>query len=358
MSISGVPVPDIKWASMAPEGDLGVDQAVIYMFTFATPGKAMGSLYNVTNHLDPNFSIVGRSAQRPRADVGGYATGVPYLSDRPTDGRNRKAEYLQGTNGQVKITVSTRSTDQKTINSAQLAFIDNKEFDRPRLLSIQTVNSLIVQGATRRFDQTKNKFVGPRGELDHKKAILDRFKLLGVVSNNDVDTGAIHYVRPPRTFTLVTWGDCHVLDYWSNRKNILRRYDECYLVLRRVKITSSYTFQDDLTVGRLDIPKEMHVPVEKDTYYWQWVPVSCRRGSLPADLLKNEWEDKNGTVRHEIGSYLRVGHVHEYADIAPHKEYRIRDETSVARDVAYLHRNGRVRPFQFYLHLNDDTNLV
>jgi hypothetical protein len=322
----------------------------------------MSGLYNFTRNLDPNFNIVSRGAQRPRVDARGFATGQPTLSDRPTDGRNRLANYMSGTNGQVKITVSTRTTDQKKINSAQLAFIDNRDFDRPRLLSLQSVNALIVQESTRRFEG--NNFVGKKGELDNKRAILDRFKLIGVVSNNDTDTDALTYgkatpfPRNPRTFTIVTWGDCHLLNYWSNSKVNLRRYDECYLVLKRVRVDRGYTFQDDITVNRPNVPMESSRPIEYGEYYWQWVPYSCRRGSLPAELLVNKTPSRNGEQKFEVGSYIRVGHVHEYGDVGNHKAYGMRDRHSVARDVSFLHQNGRVRPFQFYLHLDDETRLT
>lgn len=330
----------------------------------------MSGLYNFTQSLDPSFNIVNPGPNRPTANVGsGYPGGSTNMSTAPMNPGSANKAFMQATNGQVKITVSTRTTDQKKINSAQLCFIDNTNFDRPTLHGLQEVNRRIVERSTP-SRLPSGKFASDMGPMDDKKTILDTFKLLGVVSNNDVDNDAISYnntmafQRGPRTFTIVTWGDAFLLDYWSHRGNTLRRYDECYLVLKRVKIDKSHSYQTDLTCNNHDIPTPFNVDIDYSRKYWQWVPFTCKRGSIPLDqILKKEkkYDPKTKTLVEEdveIGSYLRIGHVHEYADIGHHVRYKKRDEYSVSRDVTYLHRNGKVRPFQFYLHLDDECRLV
>jgi hypothetical protein len=327
--------------------------------------ERMSGLYNFTQSLDPSFNIMTRGFPAPTPNVGGgYPGGRPNMSSNPMNpGRANKA-FMQGTNGSVKITVTSRNTDPKRINSAMLAFIDNSDFDRPTLMSLQQVNKFIVQHSTPQLRATGGVATFAKDRMfDTKKEIMDRFKLLGVVSNNDVDTdervfnGYNSYNRAPRTFTIVTWGDSFLLNYWSNRSNTVRPYDDCYLVLKRVFLKKSDSFQTDVTQRMKGAAEPMETPIDYDVPYWQWIPVSCK-GILPSKHLVNEYEDKDGVKQFEIGSYLRVGKIHEYGDIGSHNLYSSRDENSVSRDIAHLHENGKVRPFQFYLHLDDETRLV
>lgn len=325
----------------------------------------MSGLYNFTQNLDPNFNIMAAGFQAPTANVGGgYPGGQTNMTPQALNPGGANKAYMQGTNGQVKITVSTRTTDQKRINSAQLCFIDNTKFNAPVLHGLQEVNRQIVALSTPKFNENTGKFEKAMGPLDDKKMITDKFKLLGVVSNNDADTDVLSYKscmsydRGPRTFTIVTWGDAFLLNYWSTSKQILRKYDDCYLVLKKVKIDKGHTFQTDLTQSRHDIPIPFETKVDFSRHYWQWVPVSAR-GTLPKDELVNKWtEPVSGKERVEVGTYLRVGKVHEYGDVGHHKNFANRDEYSVSRDVTYLHGNARIRPFQFYLHLDDETRLT
>lgn len=302
-----------------------------------------------------NFSIV-QGAQRPRADFAdNYPGGTTYLTDRQLNEPSLNKSIGVGTNGRVLISINTRTTDQRLINSAQLAFIDNSQFDNPRLMSLQTVNRLLITEGTPQFITSSGKFSQEPGPMYHKKNVLERFKLMGVVVTKERHGDpAMPMLRGSRGVTLVTWGDAFVLNYWSNKKNVLRPYDSCFLVLRRVKYNKgTYTFQDDLSVARTEIPTPMGVPIDENRWYWQWVPWSCRDNAMDPAQLVNEWDGN-----YELGSYLRVGKVHEYGDIGNHSMYGNRDETAVARDVAHLHMNGRARPFQFYLHLDDDTKLI
>lgn len=323
----------------------------------------MSGLYNFTQNLDPSFNIMARGFPAPTPNVGGgYPGGTPNMSPNPMNPGVANKAFMQGTNGNIKITVTSRNTDPKRINSAMLAFIDNTDFDKPRLLSLQQVNRLIVKESTPRYNADTKTFEKTR-KFDTVKEIVDKFKLLGVVSNNDVDTqervfnGYNSYNRAPRTFTIVTWGDTFLLNYWSNRNNTVRPYDDCYLVLKRVKMTESDYFQTDVTVLNKDLPENFPIKIDYSVHYWQWVPVSCK-GGLPSRHLENKYEDQNGQKRFELGSYLRVGKIHEYGDVGGHSLYSSRDENSVSRNVAYLHQRGKVRPFQFYLHLDDETKLV
>lgn len=317
-------------------------------------------MYNSINNLNSTFdSVVVPGAPEPRVDMAGYPGGQPYLSSNPMNPGNTNKNYLQTTNGQVKISVSTRTTDQRKINSSQLCFVDNNKFDQPKLMSLQAVNKMIVEYSSPLF--SNGTFLTKMGDMDKKENIINRFKLLGVVSNNDSDD-VLRYRYPnernPRTFTVVTWGDCFILNYWSNNKHkILRPYDECYLVLKRVQLTNGHSYQTDLTVGRLDIPEPFDRPIDMSKKYWQWVPYSCK-GGIPSAQLLNTHENYKKKKTTDLGSYIRIGKVHEYADVGRFKDYEVRDEYSVSRDVAYLHRNGRVRPLQFYLHMDDETRMI
>ncbi len=332
----------------------------------------MSGLYNFMQNLDPNFNIMAAGFKGPTANVGGgYPGGQTNMTPQPMNPGGANKAMGQGTNGQVKITVSTRTTDQKKINSGQLCFIDTTNFNNPVLYGLQEVNRLIVQGSTPRVvkeDINGITFDNKMGPMDDKKKIVDTFKLLGVVSNNDVDTDVLSYKntmsydRGPRTFTIVTWGDSFLLNYWSNKEQILRPYDDCFLVLKKVDISGpEYSFQSDLTQSRHDIPTHFDRPIDYSRSYWQWVPISTR-GEYPKNHIVNEFTQKsnkgNNIKQVELGTYLRVGKVHEYADVGNHKNYSKRSMFSVSRDVTYLHGSGKVRPFQFYLHLDDETKLI
>lgn len=316
-------------------------------------------------YIDPNFSNLYPASRRIRSNMEGYPGGSPYMTSSPLK-ENINKSYMQMTNGQVKITISTRTTDQRKINAGQLAFIDNKNFDKPRLLSLQSLNKLLVEEATGDYITTpRGKTVLKAGDMYYKHKILERFSLLGVVATNDTELeDRIPYERGPRTFTVVTWGSAFILNYWSsNAKNLNRYVDKCYLVLKRVKIDENYhTFQDDLTVQSHDVPSPFSKPINHKLYYWQVVPYHTRDNAIPPSAFTSTYSEKDENRRTvekvAVGTYWRIGQTHEYADIGLPTLYGNRNEYSVSRDVTYLHNKGKARPMQFYLHLDDDTKLI
>lgn len=287
--------------------------------------------------------------------MGGYPGGVPYLTDSPLR-ENINKSILQETNGSVKINVSTRTTDQSKINAHQLAFIDNKDFDRPKLLSIQSLNKYIVENSTRAFDG--KKFFGDVGEFDDKTKIMNRFKLLGAIITNDSgNPSGMSIERGSRNFVVATWGSVHLLDYWSTNRRTLNRYDKCYLIMKRVKLNKEHSFQTDLSASRHDIPENFSRPIDYSQWYWQIVPYHTRDGAIDPSVFTVTY-DKDGVSFVDVGTYWRIGHVHEYATIGTQSLFQMRNEYSVSRDVSYLHKNGKVRPLQMYMHLDDETKLI
>jgi len=327
------------------------------------------SLYNYSSSLDPNFNPFPQGSSAPSSAVdGSFPGGSPFLTPTMQNPNGFNQGYMQETNGQVKISLNTRTTDQKYLNSAQLAFVDSENIgnkNNHRLLSLQAVNKLIVEGSTPMPNQTN------MGPLNTKKAIMARFKCLGVVVNTDTDNSTRNYndatSRLARSFTVVTWGDSFVHDYWSNNSNRLYPYDDCFLVLKRVRLNESDGFQTNLTVSAADSnecfvdSKQHSLQVNFNYHYWQFVPYSCRQGCLPSKKLINEYScEINGETKnyYELGTYIRIGRVHEYADIAKKSFFEGRDEYSVSRDVYHMHYNGQARPLQFYLKIDDESKLI
>lgn len=286
--------------------------------------------------------------------MGGYPGGLPYMTPNPLT-ENINKSYMQMTNGSVKISVNTRTSDQNKINAHQLAFIDNKEFDRPKLMSIPALNKFIVENSTMAFDG--KKFTGLPGEYDDKNKILNRFSLLGAIITNESNSDD-YISRGARSFVVATWGSIHLLDYWSHNTKTLNRYDKCYLIMKRVKLDKDVAFQTDLTVTRHDIPESFSRPINFDQWYWQIVPYHTRDASISSTVFTTKYENDQGVVVVDVGTYWRIGHVHEYASIGSHSLFQMRDEFSVSRDISYLHKNGKVRPMQMYLHLDDETKLI
>ena len=341
------------------------------------------SLFNYSSSLDRNFNPFPEGSSAITSEINGsFPGGVPFMTPNVQNPSGFNQGYMQATNGQVKITLNTRTTDQKYLNSAQLAFVDSEDVDsnrrNHRLLSLQAVNKLIVEGSTPGYDSIQDRFYENMGKLDSKKEIMARFKCIGVVVNTDVDNSNRNFYsnvptsRLARSFTIVTWGDAFVHDYWSHNENVLYHYDDCFLVLKKVKLKESDGFQTNLTVSAADThegfqdSRNKPLRVDFNRYYWQFVPFSCRQGCLPFKQLENDYEEtitggvgnKTKVKRHELGTYIRIGRVHEYADIEKKSLYESRNEFSVSRDVVHMHNNGKARPLQFYLRMDDESKLI
>lgn len=281
------------------------------------------------------------------------------------------------TNVAIKATVKTRTRDQRLINQHQLAFMYVKDFDKPVLLSLQQVNQILAGGDPHGVKETtgKNFFSGakPDPKTWTKGDIKERFKLFGAVVNRDTDLDeTVAKERMGRTFTMTVRGDCHILDYWSHNNNRLKRYDTCYFVLKKIWIGPEHKYQVHLNARQ----HNTGFAASSGHYAWQIIPVSVRDRVIDTSAYTSEiWkvtkqagrtkktEDvppgtPGATPEYVIGSYWRIGNVHEYASIADPGCMKKRDEYSVSRDISYLHDNGMIRPFQFYLDIDDDTRYV
>jgi len=258
------------------------------------------------------------------ADGAGYPGGVRDPTDRVLQEPGINKQFSKETNDTVKISVHTRTRDQLQINGGQLAFIDNGTFDKPRLLSVQQLNEFLLKN---------------RGLAKHE--IKDRFKLLGAVVNRDVDAPAANREGIARTFTIATRGDVTILDYWSHEGARLRRYDMCYFVLKKVLITPDWRTQTTITTETTSAPPREAVGER----VWQVVPYHVKDRCIRPEAY---------TAHGVVGTYWRVGLVHEYAAIAAAPQRR--SETDVARDITFI--SGRSRPMQFYLWLDDGTKLT
>ena len=331
-------------------------------------------MYNYPSTLNASFDIRGPDASYPRSDLGGYPGGGP-MTDRWSNPSGINRQFMENTNVSVKATVRTRTRDQRQINQHQLAFIYTKDYDRPVLLSLVQLNQILAGGDPMTKSVQDRTFFnhGTRGtvasKLDNpmkwtKEYIKEHFKLFGAVVNRDVDTDMTSQTeRIGRTFTVCVRGDCHVLDYWSHKGNKLRRYDQCYFVLKKVWLDEKTTFQNSLTARLHGTGSNM---IGKPGYYWQVFPYNVKDSAISPEAYttnvkhtkKRANGDKVTSIVPCVGSYWRVGYTHEYATIDPMPVYDKRHEHSVARDVSYLVDNGAVRPMQFYLHFDDDTKLI
>jgi hypothetical protein len=112
-------------------------------------------------------------------------------------------------------------------------------------------------------------------------------------------------------------------------------------------------------------------PNKTGLYCWQFIPYHTTDRAIDPDVYTSHLYQVNGKfvqpsmLKGEnaetvsvIGSYIRVGFVHEYASIGNAAQFERRNELSVSRDITYLISNGAIRPLQFYLWLDDQTKLV
>lgn len=336
------------------------------------------SAYNYSNTMNPNFDITAPPTQLRRAAGGMPINSGGPMTDRLMNPSGYNKAFMQETNVSVKATVKTRTTDQRTINQHQLAFIYNKQFDKPLLLNLQQMNQLLAGGDPLKEEDYKRIFGTDDPATWSKEYIKNNFKLIGTVVNRDTDLDRRTAIdRVPRAFTMCVRGDCHVLDYWSNKHRTLKKYDICYLILKKVWISDDHRYQPDMG---LRVHNLGHVPTKTGNgrYCWQYVPyhttdrsvrpevyksITCvkhhkRFGEVPVEATEVNMKSPNVEKIEEIGSYLRVGFTHEYASIGNSAMFDKRDELSVSRDITYLVDSGMVRPLQFYLWLDDETKMV
>ena len=329
-------------------------------------------MYNYTNFSNAsNFDIREPAQKLQNAGVQNGTLGGP-LTDRPVMGTNGiNKGFASETNVSIKATVRTRTRDQQYINQHQLAFIYTKKHDNPILLSIQQINLLLAGGDPDNEINNRKNF-GDHLQTWSKEKIQKHFKLFGAVVNRDVDTN-IEYPKErfSRAFTVCVRGDCHILDYWSTNNNRLKKYDSCYLILKKVWIGQNTSYQTNLSARHHNTGKTaLNMPIE-GRYCWQIVPFSTRDRSLtPEEYTSTIYRTTgnrskpvkpgtpNAVPSEIIGTYWRVGYTHEYASIGGPSMFSKRNEFSVSRDISYLNDNGAVRPMQFYLYLDDDSKMV
>jgi hypothetical protein len=306
-----------------------------------------------------------------------YPGGVPYLTDRYLSDKEVNKAPGRRTNGSVRTTVHTRTRDQNYINVDQFAWMDVRKFDHPILLNLQTMNWLLVNdlgdsnGSGKILNGGNDKLLEKyaiNGDLNsvrtqaEKCYIMDNFKLYGVVVNRDTDNNeSIPMTRIARTFTCTVKNVCHVGDYFSTSKRTLKRYDSCYFVLKKIKITGDMRWENILTsMGNNRKLTKSTPTLAINKYKWQIIPYHNSDNVLPMDRIKwvESQEEYNRGDPIEITSYnggmWRLGKIHEYADICTPSTFTKRfNETVVARDLSELHGRGRITPIHFYLKIEE-----
>lgn len=341
----------------------------------------MSGLYNHTNRLSADFVTMVPPSKVLRTDMGPYPGGTPYLTDNIVQSSSINMTSGNNTNGVIHTTINTRTKDQKLINSHQMAFYDARDELKPVLRSLQSVNNILANSReyqVSEFDQANARHIKKSNYYDSikgvtnvtKSRIMDQFQFLGIVTNNDTDTKMDKYKgRLPRSFTVTTWGATHVLDYWSNEDKILNGYSHCFLILKQVKVYRDnkiamknkaynyqpYKFQENLNTFTRDSGESVEfLPGEKYKYIWQFVPFF----NNDSEIETKDYTFTNSDGELEIGSYIYVGYVHEYPVISNTDVLRKRNETSVARDVVYLHENAVVKPMQFFVLKDNRSRLI
>lgn len=302
-------------------------------------------------------------------DMGPYPGGMPGITPNYLN-NDRRINKTVGwrTNGSIRTTIQTRTRDQNFINVNQFAFIDTRVHDRPQLLNLQQVNWWLINDFPDMLNnnpQLLNEWAVKDATRDivnlaqaEKAFIMNTFKLYGVIVNRDVDNSDdMPFERNPRAFTCTVKGVCNVLDYWSTAKHTLRAFDTCYFILKKVLVTPEMTYQSRLTttVHGVGQPVPAGWPAN-GKMVWQIVPWHTSDNFVNPDELAWKEEIASGQVRTNFGGYWRVGNIHEYPDIGHKSMFNKRNESSVARDITYLHDNGRVIPIHFYLKLDTNCN--
>jgi hypothetical protein len=301
-----------------------------------------------------------------RTDMGRYPGGVNYLTDK--DIQDSKIEMTTGnnTNGRIQVSLTTRTIDQDYVNKYQFVWLDTKEDHKPKFLNIQSLNYELVSFCHPRHAKEKQQLesaIKEKGSL--KNVIVDRFKLFGVIANNDVDNNYDDYmVRNPRGLTFTIWGTTHVLDYWSNKKHgRVSGYTTCYFVLKMVKVSAKDLYQRMLTSGSMNtgvFPVDVDWGKDDEVWAWQVVPYHNNKQEIDLkELVCESWsKDKKKKYSH-IAHYWKVGHIHEYPqNLMSTSQYQVRKSgMEVSKNMSYLHMQGQVVPMQFYMDISSDNLL-
>lgn len=217
----------------------------------------------------------------------------------------------------VKITVTSSSNKKLNIDVNHLVFNDKKYYDKPSFLNLQEVNAMLA------FDS----------EFDGTTAadIMNRFSLLGVcLAIDQIKRSPLHATVMRNVLTIGVKGHYTVFDYWSSQDRVLNRYDNCYLVLKKVQLLKNDTFFTDIS------SQHVQRKVLEDMGRWQFVPMNSKERVI---------------TEHP---YISVGHLHEYANFdSQFINYPTMSTPAiVARDVHHVERivnNGL--PVEFYFNV-------
>lgn len=338
---------------------------------------------------DSGFDIRAPSATRPKHDLGSYPLNTRFLTPNILKSRDANTTVGFRTNGRISTTILSRSRDQHTVNVNQLLFLDfghqlkgspNDQIlsqlkidrgDSPRILNLQQVNYYLALQAPQLFeeafkphrlqhDNTKKAFKNMvfhnnvlLNRHDVEKAwILQKFKLHGIVENKDPQMpGYIESIA--RAITCTVRGMTDVYDYWSTSKRRLSPYDRCFFVLKKVKVTTDMRFQFSLDATEHKSGSSI-APRFNNSYQWQIVPHHVTGNTIP--MSEYSWIEDDGYEY--FGHYWEIGNVHEYPDIGHDSLFRNRTDLSVCQDITYMHKNGGIKPFQFYLKFDESSKML
>lgn len=316
-------------------------------------------------NMNPNADPRAPGSKVMRTNMGPYPGGVPYLTDKYIN-NDKQVNKTPGrkTNGSIRTTVMTRTRDQNTINVDQFAFMDTRKTDNPIMLNLQTMNWKLasdegelgtILNATdpRQLQQYRVDGKGiDYNRYDAEKAyIMDNFKLYGVVVNRDASGNTTMAMeRIARAFTCTVKNVCNVLDYFSYKGNVLKPYNSCFFVLKKVKVKADMKWENVLTVSSMQGSLKKANASMVGKMKWQIIPYHAQDNVL--DPKYRMWEDDAGVT--SVGGMWKLGKIHEYPDICVASVFEKRtDPTVVARDISLLHGRGRVTPVHFYLNMQE-----
>lgn len=330
----------------------------------------MSSLYNHTSGLSPDFNTMTTASKTMRTDMGRYPGGVSFLTDKDIQDPTIEVTTGNNTNGRIQVSLQTRTIDQDYINKYQFVWLDNEKTYSPKFLNLQSLNYELLSFCNPVDREQKAKNKKSEKTMTMKQMIMERFQLFGVIANNDTDNNFdMPTVRSPRAISFTFWGSTHVLDYWSNREHgRVAPYSTCYFILKKVEVKPSDLYQRTLKSsvttsgihpheGLVDWPKDPVDGKNMPIYTWQVVPYHNWKNEIDIDQVVYDYKE-NDIAKSCIGHYWKVGHVHEYPDLAKRAILDTRDARSVSRNMTYLHMTGSVRPMQFYMDISAGNTLI
>lgn len=291
------------------------------------------NLYGFTNEPTADFTFLPPSSQRPRANEGWAAPGLPVPTASFSSADNRTS-YSTQTVYDVKITVMNNKVtpNSKTLMTGHVMFIDNGNGKDPQNnmitpISLQKLNHMLTQDDTFTHD-----------------SIRQRFKLLGIVVSEDSNSrGVTGAMMHSQVFTVGVQGTFSVYDYWSsaNQGNIVRKYDDCFFILKKMLLKKKTTFDYSPT----DKPE-----LSTDKFVWQIVPYSGRGRTVPIDMYTSKEEPR--------GSFWYFGNIHEYASIQNVANENTEKYMTSGRNLDHLLDHNAGMPIQMYVDCSESRDHV